>query len=164
MNNFSIVSHKIISIEEFSFLRKRWKFNGDRVVFTNGCFDIIHQGHIDYLTKAADLGNRLVIGLNSDESVKTLDKGPSRPLQNEHSRALILASLHFVDAVILFDEHTPEELITKVEPEVLCKGGDYTVDQIAGADFVKSNGGEVVIIPFLEGYSTTAIEQKIKGS
>ena len=164
MNNFSIVSKKIITIEEFLYLRKRWKFHGDTVVFTNGCFDILHQGHIDYLTKAADLGQRLVIGLNSDKSVKTLGKGPSRPLQSEHARALILSSLHFVDAVILFDEHTPEDLIQHANPDILCKGGDYKEDEIAGAPFVKSNGGSVVIIPFLEGYSTTAIEEKIKQS
>lgn len=164
MNNYQIVLNKIVTPEEYAFLHKRWKFQNNTVVFTNGCFDIIHQGHIDYLTKAADLGNKLVIGLNSDESVKTLDKGPTRPLQNEHARALILASLHFVDAVLLFDDHTPEALIEHVTPDVLCKGGDYKEEEIAGSDFVKSNGGSVVVIPFLEGYSTTAIENKIKNS
>jgi rfaE bifunctional protein nucleotidyltransferase chain/domain len=141
-----------------------WRFHGKKIVFTNGCFDILHRGHIDYLSKAADCGNILVIGLNSDQSVKKLKKGASRPLQDETSRALILASLHFVSAVILFDEDTPYELIKLVQPDVLVKGSDYKVEQIAGHDIVQAKGGVVKLIPFLEGFSTSGIEQKIKNS
>jgi rfaE bifunctional protein nucleotidyltransferase chain/domain len=141
---------------------QRWKDFNDTVVFTNGCFDILHRGHIDYLSKAAEQGDRFVIGVNTDRSVSTL-KGPKRPIIDEDSRALKLASLAFVDAVILFDEETPLELITELKPNVLIKGGDYTEETVVGADFVKSNGGKVMLIPFLEGYSTSSIIEKIKG-
>ncbi|MBR9861228.1 D-glycero-beta-D-manno-heptose 1-phosphate adenylyltransferase [bacterium] len=141
---------------------QRWKDFNDTVVFTNGCFDILHRGHIDYLSKAAEQGDRFVIGVNTDRSVSTL-KGPRRPIIDEDSRALKLAALAFVDAVILFDEDTPLELITELKPNVLIKGGDYTEETVVGADFVKSNGGKVMLIPFLEGYSTSSIIEKIKG-
>lgn len=134
---------------------------GKKIVFTNGCFDIIHHGHLDYLAKAADLGNLLVIGVNTDASVRKL-KGPERPVNNEQDRALQLASLLFADAVCLFDEDTPKELIEAVKPDVLVKGGDYTLDKIVGADFVMKNGGKVEIIPFVTGYSTTSLLQRIK--
>ena len=132
------------------------------MVFTNGCFDILHLGHIDYLTKAADLGDRLIVAVNTDSSVSAL-KGPSRPIIDEETRAMKLASLVFVDAVILFGEETPLKLITEVRPNILVKGGDYTIDTIVGASEVQDNGGEVVVIPFLEGHSTTSIVNKITG-
>ena len=139
-----------------------WQLYNEKVVFTNGCFDILHLGHIDYLTKAADLGDRLIIAVNTDESVSAL-KGPSRPIIDEETRAMKLASFVFVDAVILFGEETPLQLITEVRPNVLVKGGDYSIDTIVGASEVQDNGGEVVVIPFLEGHSTTSIVNKITG-
>jgi rfaE bifunctional protein nucleotidyltransferase chain/domain len=146
-----------------------WRFFGKKIVFTNGCFDVIHRGHIDYLAKASDLGSSLVIGINSDASVKRQGKGAARPLQDEHTRAMILASLHFVNGVIIFDEDTPQDLISFVKPDVLVKGSDYDANEkdpnskkyIVGSESVKLNGGEVVTIDYLEGFSTTAIEQKI---
>ena len=147
-----------------------WRFKGRKVVFTNGCFDIIHRGHIDYLAKASDLGNELIVGINTDASVKRLGKATSRPLQDEVTRAMIIASLHFVSAVILFDEDTPLELIKFIKPEVLVKGADYDADEtnpeskkhIVGSDIVKANGGLVKTLEYLDGFSTSAIEQKIK--
>ena len=133
-----------------------WRLLGNKIVFTNGCFDILHRGHIEYLSQARDKGTILVIGLNSDASVKRI-KGEGRPVQDEGSRALVLASLRFVDAVILFDEDTPLDLINFVEPDVLVKGGDYTEETIVGAKEVKARGGEVVVIPLVEGYSTSSI-------
>jgi len=149
-----------------------WRFFGKKIVFTNGCFDIIHRGHIDYLAKASDLGGALIVGINSDASVKRQNKGAARPLQDEQTRALILASLHFVNAVIIFDEDTPEDLIGFVKPDILVKGADYDANEkdpqskkyIVGSEIVKANGGEVRTIEFLEGFSTSAIEQKIKSS
>jgi rfaE bifunctional protein nucleotidyltransferase chain/domain len=139
-----------------------WQLHNEKVVFTNGCFDILHLGHIDYLTKAADLGDRLIVAVNTDSSVSAL-KGPSRPIIDEETRAMKLASLVFVDAVILFGEETPLKLITEVRPNILVKGGDYTIDTIVGASEIQDNGGEVVVIPFLEGHSTTSIVNKITG-
>jgi rfaE bifunctional protein nucleotidyltransferase chain/domain len=147
------------------------KFKGHKIVFTNGCFDILHRGHIDYLAKASDLGDELFVGINSDASVKRLGKSSTRPLQDEQTRAMIIASLHFVSGVILFDEDTPYELIDFIKPDVLVKGADYDANEtdktnkkyIVGSDLVKQNGGVVKTIEFLEGFSTTAIEKKIKG-
>ncbi len=133
-----------------------WRFFNNKIVFTNGVFDIIHRGHIEYLSQSRDRGQVLIIGLNSDASVKRI-KGAGRPVQDEMSRALVLASLRMVDAVILFDEDTPYELIKLVQPDVLVKGGDYTKETIIGADIVKAGGGEVVTIPLTEGYSTSKI-------
>jgi rfaE bifunctional protein nucleotidyltransferase chain/domain len=138
-----------------------WRSLGKKIVFTNGCFDILHHGHLDYLAKAADLGNILIIGVNTDSSVKRL-KGNDRPLTGEQDRAFQLASLLCVDAVVLFDEDTPEELIKTVNPHILAKGGDYTPEQIAGAQHVKANGGKVEIIPFVDGYSTSSLIDRIK--
>lgn len=138
-----------------------WRFTDQKIVFTNGCFDLLHLGHIDYLAKAADLGNKLVIGLNSDHSTSAL-KGPTRPITDQLSRSTILAALSFVDAVVLFDEPTPIDLIKAVMPDVLVKGADYSVSQIVGADVVLGKGGEVQTIEFLPGYSTSAIESRIK--
>lgn len=140
---------------------KAWQASGDRVVFTNGCFDLLHRGHVDYLAKAADCGNRLVIGVNSDASVSRL-KGPGRPIQDEQSRLRILASLQCVDAVVLFSEDTPYELIKMLQPDVLVKGSDYSPENIVGYDILKARGGEVKTIDFIEGFSTSAIERKIK--
>jgi rfaE bifunctional protein nucleotidyltransferase chain/domain len=136
-----------------------WKLYNEKVVFTNGCFDILHLGHIDYLSKAADLGERLIIAVNTDSSVSKL-KGASRPIIDEYTRVIKLASMTFVDAVILFSDETPLELISELKPDVLVKGGDYTIDTIIGANEVIQNGGEVVVIPFLEGHSSTAIINK----
>jgi D-beta-D-heptose 7-phosphate kinase/D-beta-D-heptose 1-phosphate adenosyltransferase len=134
---------------------------GRKVVFTNGCFDILHVGHVRYLQEARAQGYMLVIGLNTDASVQRL-KGPSRPLQNEMARAEILAALACVDYVTLFDEETPEQLIHAVRPDVLVKGGDYTIDKIVGASFVLSYGGEVKSLQFVEGFSSTSIINKMK--
>lgn len=140
-----------------------WQKQGHKIVFTNGCFDIIHKGHVDYLAKAADLGNKLIIGVNTDASVNKL-KGPTRPIQDEQSRLQILASLGFVDGVVLFDEETPYELIKTIQPDVLVKGNDYTPENIVGYDIVTAKGGEVKTIAFIDGYSTSSIEKKIKGN
>jgi rfaE bifunctional protein nucleotidyltransferase chain/domain len=140
-----------------------WNFKNQKIVFTNGCFDILHRGHIDYLAKAADLGNALVIGLNTDASVSRL-KGAGRPVQDQDSRALVLAALRFVSAVVLFDEDTPYQLIKAVQPDLLVKGSDYKTDDIVGADIVKAKGGEVQTIDFLEGYSTSGIIRRLLAS
>jgi len=168
MDALITIKNKIISYSSLPEVKEQWQ--NKKVVFTNGCFDILHQGHITYLAQTADLGDKLIVGINSDDSVKMLDKGTTRPLQDEYSRALIIASLSFVDAVIIFDEATPLQLITTLQPQVLVKGGDYdsaindSSDKkyIVGSDVVKQNGGEVVVVPFLPGYSTTRIEEKIK--
>lgn len=139
-----------------------WRAGGGKVVFTNGVFDLLHIGHITYLAKAAELGNKLVVGLNSDSSVKRI-KGESRPVNSQDSRAAILAALFFVDAVVIFEEDTPLNLIKELMPDVLVKGADYTIENIVGAKEVMANGGEVKTINFVEGHSSTSIIQKIKG-
>jgi len=151
---------KIRRWEEIPRLRAYWSLLEQQVVFTNGCFDILHLGHVEYLEAASRLGDVLVVGLNSDASVSRL-KGPSRPLLPQEARARILAALEFVEAVFIFDEDTPEKLIEALRPDVLVKGGDYTEDQIAGAAFVRAYGGQVVILPYVPGYSTTSLIQKI---
>lgn len=140
---------------------KEWKAANEKVVFTNGCFDLLHLGHLKYLAEAADLGQRLIIGLNSDSSVRIL-KGPSRPVKEEYERAMQLVTLSYVDGIVLFNEETPKELITYLMPDILVKGGDYTIDQIVGAQEVLSAGGKVKILSFIEGYSTSDLIQKIK--
>jgi D-glycero-beta-D-manno-heptose 1-phosphate adenylyltransferase len=151
---------QVVSIDELKKeltpLRKNKK-----VVFTNGCFDILHVGHVSYLQRARELGDFLVVGLNSDKSVKKL-KGPTRPVQVEDDRAIILAALGCVDFVVIFSEDTPKSLIEKVNPEVLVKGGDWPVDKIVGADHVMSYGGQVKSLPFIEGKSSTTIIEKVK--
>ena len=137
-----------------------WRGSGRTVVFTNGCFDILHRGHFDYLARAASLGNMLVVGVNTDASVRRL-KGPQRPVNGEQDRLLALASLLVVDAVCLFDEDTPAALIEAVQPDVLAKGGDYSIDGIVGADTVLARGGKVEVIPFVTGYSTTGLIEKL---
>jgi rfaE bifunctional protein nucleotidyltransferase chain/domain len=138
-----------------------WKRKGLKVVFTNGCFDILHLGHVDYLEKARALGDKLVLGLNTDNSVSRF-KGPSRPIQDENSRAHILASLQFIDLVVFFDEDTPLDLISTLLPDVLVKGSDYLAENIVGSDVVKKNGGVVKTIEFVPGYSTSRIVEKIR--
>lgn len=138
-----------------------WRRTNRKIVFTNGCFDILHRGHIDVLSKASDLGSKLVVGLNSDHSVKRL-KGPSRPIQDEYSRALILASLSFVDLVIFFSEDTPYNLIKAVKPHVLVKGGDYRAEEVVGYDLLTKRKGKVIIIDLVDGFSTTGIVNKTK--
>jgi len=140
---------------------KKWKAQNLKVVFTNGCFDLLHIGHLSYLMKAASFGDKLIIGLNSDDSVKRL-KGESRPINAEESRALMLASLFFVDAVTVFEEDTPLNLIKTVMPDVLVKGGDYKMENIVGAQEVVENGGVVNVVDFVNGYSSSAIIEKIE--
>lgn len=138
-----------------------WQENGERVVFTNGCFDIVHKGHIDYLFEASKLADRMVIGLNTDASVQEL-KGNGRPVNNNDARALIIAALGFVDMVVFFDEETPKELIDAVQPDVLTKGSDYIAENIVGYDTVMAKGGKVTTIDLTEGFSTTALIERIK--
>lgn len=154
---------KILSWEEGAQAARAWQAEGQKIVFTNGCFDIVHLGHIDYLEKARNLGDRMVLGLNTDASVSSI-KGPLRPVVNEYARARLMASLGFVDAVILFGEPTPLELIQTICPDILVKGDDYTVENIVGADFVVNRGGAVKTIPLVKGYSTTSLIEKIKNS
>ena len=142
---------------------RHWKESGEKIVFTNGCFDIIHAGHIHLLTEAKNLGDRLLIGLNSDQSVQNL-KGPDRPLNPEYARASVLESLSMVDGVTIFQEDTPHELVKEIIPHVLVKGGDYSIENVVGADTVRASGGEVVLIPILKGYSTSDIITRIRKS
>ena len=162
LQQVEIIKSKIKTLDEVKLQVKRWRLKSQSVVFTNGVFDILHPGHISYLAKTKDLGDKLIIGLNADISVKLLNKGPNRPIQNEQDRAFLLAALSFVDAVVIFEDETPYQLISEIVPDVLAKGGDYKVEQIAGHDIVLKNGGDVEIIDFLDGHSTTSIEQKIK--
>ena len=139
-----------------------WRLKSDRIVFTNGVFDILHRGHVEYLEEAAALGDRLVVGLNSDSSVQRLGKGPDRPLNDQHSRALVLAALRCVDAIVIFDHDTPLELITAIRPDVLVKGGDWKPEQMVGSDVLKTYGGEVRSLKLVDGFSTTALVERIR--
>ncbi len=154
----------IYSLQELSDLRKNWADNNEVIVFTNGVFDLIHPGHILYLEEAAALGTKLILGLNSDSSAKSLNKGDHRPINDQKARSIVISSLKSVDAVVLFDESTPKNLIETLKPDILVKGGDYSIDQIVGADIVIANGGKVKQLQFVEGYSTTSIEQKIQNA
>lgn len=151
---------KIVSKAEAVRLCKLWQESGKQVVFTNGCFDILHKGHVLNLEQAAALGECLVVGLNSDASVKHL-KGPNRPYQSQDSRAMVLAALASVSLVVIFEEDTPAALIEQLNPQVLAKGGDYTLEAIAGASHVIANGGRVVTLPLTEGHSTTSVLDRI---
>ena len=170
MSHLANIRDKIF--QDISTIVAKWKSNNDTVVFTNGVFDILHRGHIEYLAQAASFGDKFIVAINSDESVKSLEKGSARPLQDENSRALIIAALSFVDAVIIFNDATPLHLISTILPDVLIKGGDYDVTvsnlsnkkYIVGSDVVKNNGGKIEVIQFVEGYSTSKIEEKIKKS
>ncbi|TDQ08346.1 D-glycero-beta-D-manno-heptose 1-phosphate adenylyltransferase [Pedobacter metabolipauper] len=155
------LTQKLIPKDEIAAKSAEWRLEGKKIVFTNGCFDLIHPGHIAYLTEAASLGDVLVIGVNTDQSVKKL-KGEHRPINNEFSRTQLLSAMFFVDAVVLFNEDTPLELINSVEPDVLVKGGDYRIETIVGASETLQRGAEVKVLDFLPGYSSTAIIEKIK--
>lgn len=155
------ILEKIYSIEDISKQTLRWKLKSKSIVFTNGVFDLLHEGHIASLTQAASLGDILIVGINSDDSVKKL-KGPSRPINNEYTRALLLSQMLIVDAVVIFNEDTPLELIKSIMPDILVKGGDYTIDQIAGAKEVIANGGKVVLADMIDGVSTSNIIEKMK--
>ncbi|MCF8254149.1 MAG: D-glycero-beta-D-manno-heptose 1-phosphate adenylyltransferase [Bacteroidia bacterium] len=163
MSKHNLVQTKILTPPSLQLQLAKWAEEKKTVVFTNGCFDILHRGHVDYLAKAADLGDVLIIGVNTDASVSRL-KGPHRPIQDEQSRLQILASLGFVDGVILFDEPTPLNLIQLVQPDVLVKGSDYQPADIVGYEIVMAKGGDVKTIDFIPGFSTSAIEKKIKQS
>ncbi len=152
---------KILSIEQLKKKISNWKSHDKDVVFTNGCFDILHLGHVDYLEKSKRLGNKLIVALNTDDSVQRL-KGPERPLNNQESRARLIAALDFVDAVAFFSEDTPKETIEALCPDILVKGNDYLAENIIGADFVIANGGRVETISLVDGYSTTNLVEKIK--
>lgn len=161
MDYFALLQSKIVyDYQELANDLAYWKFKDRKVVFTNGCFDILHRGHVEYLAKAASLADIMVVGLNTDNSVKRL-KGSKRPVQDETSRAHILASLACVSKVVLFDEDTPYELIKYIQPDVLVKGSDYKAEDIVGYDIVTAKGGEVVTIDIVDGYSTTAIVRKL---
>ena len=154
--------HKIVTLAEGIELRKQWKANRDKVVFTNGCFDILHLGHIDYLEKSSEFGTQMIVAGNSDASVRTLEKGVERPVNSEYARARLIAALEFVSMVIIFGESTPLELIQALNPDVLVKGDDYTIETIVGAKEVIAAGGEVKTIALVPDYSTTKIIQKLK--
>ena len=161
MNYITEIQRKIfLSKQNFSPCLQAWKNGNKKIVFTNGCFDILHRGHADYLAKAASLGDVLVLGLNTDQSVRRL-KGNSRPIVDEYSRAFMLASFLFVNAVVLFDEDTPLDLIAFTQPDILVKGSDYKEEDIVGAEIVKAKGSSIITIDFVEGFSTTAIIGKI---
>lgn len=161
MRNAHIIPTKIYTLPNLLKQVSNWKTDGKTISFTNGCFDILHDGHIASLSQAAAEGDYLIVGLNSDGSVKRL-KGAARPINNEQTRALLLASLLMVDAVVIFEEDTPLELVKAIMPDVMVKGGDYTVEQIEGSQEVIANGGRVVINSIVPGYSTTLIIAKMK--
>ncbi|MEZ7839324.1 MAG: D-glycero-beta-D-manno-heptose 1-phosphate adenylyltransferase [Flavobacteriales bacterium] len=160
MSQWNKLQAKVYTTDTLQSQIAEWRKDNQKIVFTNGCFDLLHLGHVDYLAKARDLGDKLIIGLNTDTSVSRI-KGPSRPIKDQKSRATILAAMQFVDAVIFFDEETPIDLITWVKPDVLVKGGDYTLEGIVGHEIVLEKGGEVKTIPFVEGYSSSKLIEKI---
>ena len=170
MSRLSYIEDKIVSTEVAIQRINTWKLKGNKVVFTNGCFDILHKGHVSYLAKAADLGNKMVVALNTDDSVKRLGKGDERPINAEDARLLVLASLGFIDMVVLFNEDTPFDVIEKLNPDVLVKGADYDPNEtdvsskkyIVGSDIVRKSGGEVKVISLVDGFSTTGIVNKLK--
>jgi len=161
MKHLNSIQNKIYTLSDLKTRIEQWKSAKEKIVFTNGCFDILHKGHLEVLAKTADLGNRLIIGLNSDSSIKNL-KGRNRPIVDENSRAILLAALSFVDAVVLFSEQTPLNLIAEIKPDILAKGGDYKITEIVGHEVVQQNGGEVITIPLIEGFSSTNIIDKIQ--
>lgn len=161
MTTFNKIKSKIVSLPEAIEVVEAWKQKGIKTVFTNGCFDLLHLGHLDYLSKSKDLGDKLILGLNSSASVSRL-KGPTRPINSTESRAMMLAALEFIDLVVVFEEDTPLNIIASLTPNVLVKGGDYTIATIIGASEVEAKGGLVKVIPFLDGYSSTTIVTKIQ--
>lgn len=170
MGKFEQIKRKVSSLEEMEQRIRDWKQSGEKVVFTNGCFDILHEGHVTYLAKAADFGSKLIIAINTDASVRRQGKGEERPINPEASRALILASLGFVDGVVFFDEDTPVSVIEQLKPDVLVKGADYDANEadpsskkyIVGRETMLANGGEVKTVALVEGFSTTNIVKKLK--
>ncbi len=170
MSRLRAIESKIVELDEAKRRMAMWHMKGNKVVFTNGCFDLLHKGHVTYLAKAAELGNQLVVGINSDDSVRRLEKGSDRPINTEAARAFVLAALGVIDMVVVFNEDTPESLIHALEPDVLVKGADYDPNErdttsktyIVGSDFVRENGGEVCVIDMVDGFSTTAIVIKMK--
>jgi rfaE bifunctional protein nucleotidyltransferase chain/domain len=164
MKKLEVIQNKIFTDStKIKHILAIWRFKGYKIVFTNGCFDLLHLGHLDYLAKAASKGDKLIVGLNTDSSVTRL-KGPDRPITDQHSRAMILAAMNFVSMVVLFDEETPYKLISKIQPDILVKGADYNPIDIVGYNVVMAKGGKVETIEFLPGYSTSAIEAKIRNS
>jgi D-glycero-beta-D-manno-heptose 1-phosphate adenylyltransferase len=170
MTRLRHIQQKLASKSEANQRIASWRIKNEKIIFTNGCFDILHEGHVTYLAQAANLGHKLVVAINTDASVKRLEKGEDRPINSEESRALVLASLAFVDLVVLFEPDSPLELIQLLKPDVLVKGADYDAAEtnpaskkfIVGSDFVKSYGGVVRAIPLVEGFSTSALIEKIK--
>ncbi len=161
MNHLNELLKKRMELSTLAEKVKNWREQGCKIVFTNGCFDLLHRGHVEYLAQAADFGDKLVIGLNTDASVNRL-KGPTRPINDEEARSAVLSALSFVSAVVLFDEPTPLELIRLVQPDVLIKGADYKPEEIVGYDIVTARGGKVATVPLTSGYSTSNIEQRIR--
>lgn len=161
MKNTGFIQHKIYTLPQLLNKVASLRITGNTIAFTNGCFDILHEGHIFSLSEAAKEADFLIVGVNSDASVRKL-KGPERPVNNQQTRSLVLASLLIVDAVIIFDEDTPYQLISAIKPDVLVKGGDYTIDRVVGSDVVLSYGGKVIITPFIQGFSTTGLIEKIR--
>lgn len=157
------LSEKLVTKDKLKTLLEEWNSQNQKIVFTNGCFDILHRGHVEYLSHAKDLGDILILGLNTDASVKRLGKSPERPINSEDTRATILAGLECVDAIILFNEDTPYELIKFVQPDVLVKGNDYRAEDIVGYDIVTAKGGKVITIQLVDGFSTTKLIEKMKG-
>jgi len=160
MTQLESIEQKISSLDALKLLCDAYKEKGKKIVFTNGCFDIVHRGHVEYLSKARDLGDVLVLGLNTDDSVKRI-KGPGRPLQDNHTRSLVLASMQFIDHIVLFEQDTPYELIKTLVPDILVKGADYKVSDIVGSDIVLANGGKVIPIELTPGHSSTNIINKL---
>ncbi len=156
------LSEKIHTKDSLKLLLNQWNMNNQKIVFTNGCFDILHRGHVEYLCHAKDLGDKLILGLNTDESVKRQGKSPERPINNQETRATILAGLECVDAIILFNEDTPLDIIKFIEPNILVKGSDYKAENIVGFDEVTSKGGQVITIQLVDGFSTTKLIEKMK--
>ena len=155
------INKKIFLEKDLRIKLDSWRQKGEKIVFTNGCFDLIHLGHIEVLARSADLGDRLIIGVNTDISIKNI-KGENRPIIEEDSRVKQLAALEFVDAVILFNESTPNKIINHIKPDIITKGGDYKAEEVIGYKTVNENNGRVVIIPLTQGFSTTSILNKIK--
>ena len=170
MSRLNYLKAKIVDAREAQLLINSWEFKGDKVVFTNGCFDILHQGHVVYLAKAAEMGNKMIVALNSDQSVRNQNKSPERPINPEDSRAIVLAGLGFIDLVVIFDAETPKEIIEFLNPDVLVKGADYDANEtdpsskkyIVGSDFVRKNNGTVQVVELEQGFSTTSIIEKMK--
>jgi len=161
MQTIELLERKILTKLSLEPILAYWRFKGRKIVFTNGCFDVLHLGHITYLAAAADMGDELIVGVNTDASVRRL-KGENRPVNNENARLKLLAALNFVSAVVLFDEDTPLSLIEVVKPEVLVKGSDYNIEDIVGYDYVKSYGGSILCVDLVDGYSTSDIVDKTK--